>query len=68
MAASLGFYVVLMSIIGFDVASVLFAGVAMFICGERRPVTLALYAVVVGGVLVWAFHAILPFPMYTLIL
>jgi hypothetical protein len=68
MAASLGLYVLLLNIIGFDVATVLFAGAAMFVCGERRPLRLAIYAVLVGGLLTWGFHALLPFPMYTLIL
>jgi type IV secretory pathway TrbD component len=68
MAASLGLYVLLLNIIGFDVATVLFAAVAMFICGERRPLPLIIYSLLVGGILVWAFRALLPFPMYTLIL
>jgi hypothetical protein len=68
MAASLGCYVFLLNIIGFDVSTVLFAGVAMFICGERRPLRLAIYSLLVGGLLVWGFRALLPFPMYTLII
>jgi hypothetical protein len=68
MAASLGCYVFLLNIIGFDVSTVLFAGVAMFICGERRPLRLAIYSLLVGGILVWGFRALLPFPMYTLII
>jgi hypothetical protein len=68
MAASLGLYVVLLNVIGFDIDTVLFAAVAMFICGERRPLRLIIYPLLVGALLVWGFHTLLPFPMYTIIL
>jgi hypothetical protein len=68
MAVSLGLYVSLLNVIGFDIATVLFAAAAMFICGERRPVRLAVYSLLVGGLLVLGFRALLPFPMYTMIL
>lgn len=67
-AVSLGAYVVLLEIIGFDIATWAFTLVVMIICGERRPLPLALYPLMVAGVLIAGFRALLPFPMYTLIL
>src|SRR5580698_10014268 len=36
-AASLGAYVFLLNVIGFDIATWLFSLSVMFVCGERRP-------------------------------
>jgi hypothetical protein len=67
-ALSLGAYVFLLDIIGFDIASWVFTLVLMVLCGERRPLPLLIYPFVVAGLLIGAFRAILPFPMYTAIL
>ncbi len=67
-AASLGAYVFLLNVIGFDIATWLFALAVMFTCGERRPFPLIVYPLVVAIVLISGFHALLPFPMYTVVL
>ncbi len=68
LAVALGAYVFLLDAIGFDIATWLFALAAMLICGERRPLPLALYPLVTAIVLITAFRALLPYPMYTAIL
>jgi hypothetical protein len=67
-AASLGAYVFLLNVIGFDIATWLFGLAVMFTCGERRPLPLVVYPLAVAIVLIAGFHALLPFPMYTVIL
>ena len=65
---ALGLFVFFMGAIGFDVAIWLFALATMLICGERRPLPLALYPLAVTGVAVYGFRALMPYPMTTLVL
>ena len=65
---ALGAFVCLLDVVGFDIAAWLFCLATMFICGERRPLALLLYPLIVAIVTISAFRAMLPFPMYTLIL
>jgi len=67
-ALSLGLYVSLLNVIGFDVATCLFVFAVMLICGERRPLALIVYPLMVAVVLVLGFRALLPYPMYTLVI
>jgi hypothetical protein len=67
-AVSLGLYVSLLNVIGFDVATCLFVLAVMLICGERRPITLIVYSLAVSALLVLGFRALLPYPMYTLVI
>lgn len=62
-----GFYVGSLEFIGYDVATVLFIAVAMFMNGERRPWMLIGFSVVFGGLAVWLFGLLLPYPMPTLV-
>src|SRR6202041_2754113 len=66
-AVSLGAYVFLLNIIGFDIATWLFALSVMFICGERRPLRLIIYPILISVLLISAFRALLPYHMYTVI-
>ena len=68
LGAALGLLVFLMNVIGFDVAIWLFALATMLICGERRPVPLAIYPLAVSLVTVYGFRALMPYPMFTAIL
>jgi hypothetical protein len=65
---ALGLYVSLLDVIGFDVATCLFVLAVMLICGERRPLPLVLYPLLVSLILISAFRAVLPYPMYTAII
>jgi hypothetical protein len=65
---ALGLYVSLLDVIGFDIASWLFVLAVMLICGERRPLPLVLYPLLVSLILISAFRALLPYPMYTAII
>ncbi|HTV30092.1 MAG TPA: tripartite tricarboxylate transporter TctB family protein [Xanthobacteraceae bacterium] len=67
-AVSLGLYVSLLNIIGFDIATCLVVLAVMLICGERRPIPLIVYPVIVALVLVAGFRALLPYPMYTIVI
>jgi uncharacterized membrane protein len=67
-AACLGIYVLSLNIIGFDVATCLFVLAVMLICGERRPLPLILYPLVVAVVVIATFRALLPYPMYTVVI
>jgi len=67
-AVALGCYVNLLNVIGFDIATWAFALVVMMLCGERRPLQLIVFPLLVAGILIAGFHALLPFPMYTMIL
>lgn len=66
--AGFGLYVFLLERIGFDVASWLFILLGLAVCGERRPLTLAIYPPVAAALIVLGFHALIPYPLYTLIL
>lgn len=68
MSASLGAMVLLMNVIGFDVAIFLFSLAAMAICGERRPLILLGFSLAITLGAIYAFRAMIPFPMFTLIL
>ena len=68
LAAALGAMVFLLDVIGFDIAIWLFAVAVMLICGERRPIMLALFPLVSAVVIVGGFRAMLPYPMYTALL
>jgi hypothetical protein len=65
---ALGLCVSLLDVIGFDVATWLFVLAVMLICGERRPLPLVLYPLLVSLILISAFRALLPYPMYTVII
>ncbi|HTH96156.1 MAG TPA: tripartite tricarboxylate transporter TctB family protein [Stellaceae bacterium] len=67
-AASLGIYVFMLNVIGFDIATWLFCTAVMFVCGERRPLALATFPLIAAVVLILAFKALLPYPMYTMVL
>jgi hypothetical protein len=68
LGAALGLFVFSLNVVGFDVAIFLFAVATMAICGERRPVPLALYPLAVTLVVVYGFRALMPYPMVTAIL
>jgi hypothetical protein len=68
LAAALGALVFMLDVIGFDVAIWLFSIVVMVICGERRPLQLALFPLAIAVLVVIGFRAILPYPMYTAVL
>ena len=57
-----------LDVVGFDVGIYLFALATMAICGERRPIPLAVYPVCVALVTVYGFRALMPYPMVTTIL
>ncbi|APX91553.1 hypothetical protein BWR19_00500 [Halomonas sp. 1513] len=62
-----GAYVYLLDRIGFDVASWLFITLGLFICGERRLLSLVIYPPIATTLIVVGFNALIPYPMYTLI-
>ncbi len=66
LAASLGALVFLLDVIGFDISLWLFAIAVMLICGERRPLMLAVFPLAIALLVVGGFRAMLPYPMYTL--
>jgi len=68
LAASLGGLVFLLDVIGFDISLWLFAIAVMLICGERRQLMLALFPLAIAVLVVGGFRAMLPYPMYTLVL
>ncbi len=67
-AAALGCFVVLLNVIGFDIAIFGFCVAVMFICGERRAIPLIVYPIGIALVIVLGFRALLPFPLYTVLL
>lgn len=66
--AALGVYAVAINFIGFDIGTWLFAVASMFICGERRPLYIIVYPVLLSIAVISAFKALIPFPMFTVIL
>jgi Na+-driven multidrug efflux pump len=62
-----GLYVGLLEVIGYDVATVLFIAAAMVMNGERRVLPIVGFSVVFGGLAVWLFGLLLPYPMPTLV-
>ena len=68
LGAALGVFVFVMNVIGFDIAIWLFALATMLICGERRPIPLAIFPAAVAVVAVYGFRALMPYPMFTAVL
>ena len=68
LGVALGLLVFSMDIIGFDISIWLFALATMLICGERRPIPLAVYPLAVAVVAVYGFRALMPYPMFTVVL
>ncbi len=68
LGVALGLLVFTMDKIGFDIAIWLFALATMLICGERRPIPLAVYPLAVAVVAVYGFRALMPYPMFTAVL
>lgn len=68
LGVALGIFVFSLKPLGFDAAILLFALATMLICGERRPIPLAVYPLAVTLVTVYGFRALMPYPMSTLIL
>ena len=68
LAGLLGLFVFLLKPLGFDVAIFLFSAAGMAICGERRPLPLIAFPVIVTLVVVMGFKALMPYPMPTTIL
>jgi hypothetical protein len=62
---SLLLYGLLYETIGFDVASFLFLAITTYICGERRPVPLLIFAALGTVFLVYAVHFLVPVPVPT---
>jgi hypothetical protein len=65
---ALGLMVFSLNIVGFDVAIWLFCVAAMAICGERRPLALAVYPLAVTVVCIYGFRALMSYPMVTTVL
>jgi len=63
MMVALGLYACSLNLLGFDIATWLFALVAMFICGERSPRKLIFFPIILGFGVVYLFQYIIPFPM-----
>jgi len=68
LGGALGVFVFSLNIIGFDIAIFLFCVAAMAICGERRPLHLLAFSLIVTVVAIYGFKALIPFPMFTAIL
>ena len=65
---ALGAFVFSLNPLGFDLAIWLFALITMAICGERRPIPLAVYPLAVALVAVYGFRMLIHYPMPTLLL
>jgi hypothetical protein len=68
LGVALGVFVFSLNLLGFDIAIWLFALVTMLICGERRPIPLAIFPLAVALITVYGFRALMPYPMATTIL
>ena len=68
LGAALGLLVFSLNRIGFDIGIWLFALATMLICGERRPIPLAVYPLAVALAAVYGFRALMPYPMFTAVL
>ena len=67
-AALLGIFVFSLQVVGFDVAMFIFCLIGMAICGERRPLPLVIFPLIVTLVVIYGFRALMPYPMITTIL
>ncbi len=67
-AALLGVFVFSLQVVGFDVAMFVFCVIGMAICGERRPLPLIVFPLIVTLVVIYGFRALMPYPMITTIL
>jgi hypothetical protein len=60
-----GLYALGLETVGYDLATILFVAAALVLHGERRPVPLTAFSLGFSGIVVWAFKAMLSFPMKT---
>lgn len=65
---ALGAMIFAIPYLGFDVCLWAFAAVAMLLCGERRPLMLVVYPLLVALCTVYGFRLLMPYPMETLFL
>jgi hypothetical protein len=62
-----GFYIGLLEVVGYDVATWLFIAATLILNGERRPWMILGFSMVFGSLAVWLFGLLLPYPMLTLV-
>lgn len=68
MALAFGLFAFSLETIGFDLAAWLFVTIGLYICGERRWLVLLLFPTIFVAALIYAFRALIPFPLHTTIL
>jgi hypothetical protein len=62
LSAAFGAFVVSLEMVGFDVSTIAFMVIALFICGERRWWVNLLFSAVFTVLLIYGYGAIIPFP------
>lgn len=68
LAAAFGLFVFGLERVGFDVMSWLFITVALYVCGERNWLMLAVFPIVAATLLILGFRLLMPYPIATMIL
>lgn len=67
-AVSLGIFAFSFETVGFDVATWAFTLLTTWICGERKPLALIVFPVVVAVCISLLVRLLVPFPVFTLVL
>lgn len=62
LAAAFGALVFSLETVGFDVATFLFTGFGLWICGERKLWVIGLFSAVFTAVIVYGYKALVPYP------
>jgi hypothetical protein len=68
LVAAFGLFTVSLERIGYDIAIAVFVAVALWIGGERKPLTLGLFSVVFTVAVVMGFRLLVPYPFPTTLL
>jgi len=62
LAIAFGGFVFSLERIGFDVATFVFVALGLWICGERRPWVVGLYAAVFTASIIFGYQQLVPYP------
>lgn len=68
LAAAFGAFALSLETAGFDVATFVFVGLGLWICGERRLWLIGLYSAVFTVVIVYGYQLLVPYPFPLLVL
>lgn len=62
LAGAFGIFVFSLETIGFDIATLVFVAVGLYLCGEKRLWVIGVYSVIFTVLVVYGYQALVPYP------